>query len=149
MKIDVLVLGKMKDFAKIAEEYIKMLSQFIEVRLLELGHENVDDESSLKRDATRVLRILKDDDHLILLDEHGEDFDSISFAHHIFELMKRKGKLVFLVGGPLGVDDSLKKRANEKISLSRMTLTHRIATIVLLEQLFRSFKILSNQKYHY
>lgn len=92
---------------------------------------------------------MKDDDHLILLDEHGKDFDSISFAHHIFELMKRKGKLVFLVGGPLGVDDSLKKRANEKISLSRMTLTHRIATIVLLEQLFRSFKILSNQKYHY
>ncbi|WP_448535634.1 23S rRNA (pseudouridine(1915)-N(3))-methyltransferase RlmH [Pseudothermotoga sp.] len=149
MRIDVLVLGKMKDFARIAEEYIKMLSQFVEVRLLELGHENVEDESSLKRDAMKVLRMLKDDDHLILLDEHGKDFDSISFAHHIFELMTRKGKLVFLVGGPLGVDDSLKKRANEKISLSRMTLTHRLATIVLLEQLFRSFKILSNQKYHY
>ncbi|WP_448523410.1 23S rRNA (pseudouridine(1915)-N(3))-methyltransferase RlmH [Pseudothermotoga sp.] len=149
MRIDVLVLGKMKDFARLAEEYIKMLSQFVEVRLFELGHENVEDESCLKRDATKVLRMLKDDDHLILLDEHGKDFDSISFAHHIFELITRKGKLVFLVGGPLGVDDSLKRRANEKISLSRMTLTHRLATIVLLEQLLRSFKILSNQKYHY
>lgn len=143
------VLGKLKDFAQIANEYVKMLSQFLEVKLLELGHENIEDTSSLKRDAAKVLRMLRDDDHLILLDEHGKDFDSISFAHHISELIMTRSKLVFLVGGPLGVDDSLKKRANERISLSKLTLTHRIATIVLLEQLFRSFKILSNQKYHY
>ncbi|AJC74439.1 50S rRNA methyltransferase [Pseudothermotoga hypogea DSM 11164 = NBRC 106472] len=149
MRIDVFVLGKLKDFAQIANEYVKMLSQFHEVKLLELGHENIEDTSSLKRDSAKVLRMLRDDDHLILLDEHGKDFDSISFAHHISELIMTRGKLVFLVGGPLGVDDSLKKRANERISLSKLTLTHRIATIVLLEQLFRSFKILSNQKYHY
>lgn len=149
MRIDVYVLGKMKDFRKIADEYVKMLSQFAEVKLIELGHENIEDESSLKKDAARVLRILKEDDYLILLDEHGVSFDSISFAKHISQLMLSKSKIVFLVGGPLGVDDSLKKRANEMLSLSKMTLTHRLATIVLLEQLFRSFKILSNQKYHY
>lgn len=139
----------MKDFRKIADEYVKMLSQFVEVKLIELGHENIEDESSLKKDAARVLRILKEDDYLILLDEHGVSFDSISFAKHISRFMLSKSKIVFLVGGPLGVDDSLKKRANEMLSLSKMTLTHRLATIVLLEQLFRSFKILSNQKYHY
>jgi len=149
LRIDVFVLGKMKDFSRIAKEYIKMLSQFVEVRLLELGHENIENDSSLRRDAAKVLRMLRDDDYLILLDEHGKDFDSISFAHHISELITTRGKLVFLVGGPFGVDDSLRKRANERISLSKMTLTHRIATIVLLEQLFRGFKILSNQKYHY
>lgn len=150
MKIDVIVLGKMKGFAKVAaDEYLKMLSQFAEVRLIELGHENVEEESFLKKDATKVLKMLKDSDHVVLLDEHGNSYDSISFAHHLEKLLNRKSRIVFLIGGPFGVDESLKERADETISLSNMTLTHRLATIVLLEQLFRSFKILSNQRYHY
>lgn len=150
MKIDVIVPGKMKGFAKVAvDEYLKMLSQFTEVRLIELGHENVEEESFLKKDAMRVLKMLKDNDHVVLLDEYGSSYDSISFARHLAELLNRKSRIVFLIGGPLGVDESLKERADELVSLSTMTLTHRLTTVVLLEQLFRSFKILSNQRYHY
>ncbi|MCS7175550.1 23S rRNA (pseudouridine(1915)-N(3))-methyltransferase RlmH [Pseudothermotoga sp.] len=150
MKINVIVLGKMKGFARMAvEEYKKMLSQFVDVELIELGHDNVENESTLKKDAMKVLRILKNDDYVVLLDERGVSYDSVSFAHHLWDLLVRNGKIIFIVGGPFGVDQNLKKRANELVSLSSMTLTHRLATIVLLEQLFRSFKILNNQRYHY
>lgn len=149
MKIDVWVLGKMKNFAKIAEEYKKMLSRFVDIDLLELGHENIEDESLLRKDAMKVLKMLRDDDYLVLLDEHGTGYDSLSFANHLSELLREKKRIIYLVGGPMGVDESLKARANERLSLSKMTLTHRLAVVVLLEQLFRSFKILNNERYHY
>ncbi|WP_041077152.1 23S rRNA (pseudouridine(1915)-N(3))-methyltransferase RlmH [Thermotoga caldifontis] len=149
MKIDVWVLGKMKNFAKIAEEYMKMLSRFVDIDLLELGHESIEDESLLRKDAMKVLKMLRDDDYLVLLDEHGTSYDSISFANHLSELLCKRNRIVYLVGGPMGVDESVKARANERLSLSRMTLTHRLAVVVLLEQLFRSFKILNNERYHY
>lgn len=139
----------MKNFAKIAEEYLKMLSRFVDIDLLELGHENVEDESLLKKDAMKVLKMLRDDDYLVLLDEHGTGYDSISFANHLSELLRKRNRIIYLVGGPMGVDESLKARANERLSLSKMTLTHRLAVVVLLEQLFRSFKILNNERYHY
>lgn len=139
----------MKNFAKLAEEYMKMLSRFVDIDLLELGHENIEDESLLKKDAMKVLKMLRDDDYLVLLDEHGTGYDSISFVNHLSELLRKRNRIVYLVGGPMGVDESLKARANERLSLSKMTLTHRLAVVVLLEQLFRSFKILNNERYHY
>ncbi|EKF48645.1 ribosomal RNA large subunit methyltransferase H [Thermosipho africanus H17ap60334] len=74
--------------------------------------------------------------------------DSISFSKFVENEML-SGELLFVIGGPLGIDDELRKKASLKISLSKMTFTHEFTLVILLEQLFRAFKIINNEKYHY
>lgn len=145
-------MGKLKDFAKIgAQEYIKMLSKYADVKLLELKHAKIidEDQSTVRQDSQRLLSHLKESDYVILLDEKGEECDSFSFARTLESLVSQHSKLIFVIGGPFGLDESVKKRADRLLSLSKLTMTHQLATIVLLEQLFRAFKIIHGERYHY
>ncbi len=152
MKIEVIVVGKLKDYAyKACSEYMKMLRPFTQVELLQLKHAKATqfNEIALKQEAQEVLSRVKESDYVVLLDQSGENLDSVSFAKHLSQLMLKTSSIVFVVGGPFGVDSTLKKRANELLSLSKMTFTHQLAVVVLFEQLFRAFKIIHGQRYHY
>lgn len=109
------------------------------------------DESSVKkeRDSEILLKKISKEDYVILLDEKGKEFHSLSFAENlrkVFDLSKRR--YVFVIAGPYGASESLKARAQLQISLSKLTMNHWVAEVVLLEQIFRSFCILNRIPYH-
>ncbi|HEY8542283.1 MAG TPA: 23S rRNA (pseudouridine(1915)-N(3))-methyltransferase RlmH [Pseudothermotoga sp.] len=152
MKIEVIVVGKLKEYAqKACDDYMKLLRPFTQIEVVQLKHVKATEmnEIALKQEAQEVLNRLKESDYVIVLDQNGKDYDSLSFAKHLSQLTWEKSSIVFVVGGPFGIDSSLKNRANELLSLSKMTLTHQLAVVVLLEQLFRAFKIIHGQRYHY
>jgi len=104
----------------------------------------------LYNEATRLIKYIKKDSFNILLDKVAKQFSSEEFANLLDELFKdRRKEILFVVGGVLGVDEELKKKFDKRISLSKMTFTHELATLILIEQLYRAFKILNNEKYHY
>ncbi|HEY8542154.1 MAG TPA: 23S rRNA (pseudouridine(1915)-N(3))-methyltransferase RlmH [Pseudothermotoga sp.] len=152
MKIEVIVVGKLKEYAqKACADYMKLLRPFTQIEVVQLKHVKATEmnEIALKQEAQEVLTRLKESDYVIVLDQNGKDYDSPSFAKHLSQLTSEKSSIVFVVGGPFGIDSSLKNRANELLSLSKMTFTHQLAVVVLLEQLFRAFKIIHGQRYHY
>lgn len=105
----------------------------------------------LKRsEGELILKQIKSDDHVILLDERGKTFTSLSFAKHIEKLLCRSDKrVVFVIGGAYGFSDDVYNRADDKISLSGMTFSHQLVRVVFTEQLYRAFTILNNQPYHH
>ena len=152
MHIDLICLGKLKEkFWREAEtEYLKRLSAFAKINIHELKEESFSEKDSAeiikKKEAEKILSVLKKQDGLIIvLDEHEKQFSSIAFAGQI----KPAGKLTFIIGGPLGLDESILKTANLKLSLSSMTFTHQMARVFLWEQIYRAMMINNNRKYHY
>ena len=102
-----------------------------------------------KAEATNILAKLQASDVLVLLDERGKVFDSIAFANWLEQKqVYAQGNIIFLIGGAYGFDQSLYERANGKVSLSKMTFSHQLIRISFLEQLYRAYSIINNEKYH-
>lgn len=101
------------------------------------------------KEAEAILARLKTEDGLILLDEGGQQFGSVAFSEWIDQQLQRPyRRLIFLVGGAFGFDESIYQRANGKLSLSKMTFSHQMIRLFLLEQLYRGMTILRGEKYH-
>ena len=97
-----------------------------------------------------ILDSLEKSDYVVLLDEHGTEFTSIEFARYIEKKQSTvQRQLVFIVGGPYGFSDDVKKRANEKISMSKMTFSHEMIRLLFVEQLYRAMTIINNEPYHH
>lgn len=137
-----------------SEEYLKRLSRFGKVSLTMLKEEPLPPSPSqkeiaaaLKKEAERNLRLIRDEEKVILFDVHGKEMDSSAFAASLKELMSRSGSLVFLFGSSYGMDDSERKRADLSISLSKLTFTHTMAYLLATEQVYRAMKIASGETY--
>ena len=103
-----------------------------------------------QKEGDYILNRLDNSDYVVLLDEGGRLFDSKEFAMHIEKKKNSVSKrIVFIIGGPYGFSDAIKDRANEKISLSRMTFTHQMVRLIFVEQLYRAMTILNNEPYHH
>ena len=157
MNIKIYAIGKCKDFYKSGiDEYAKRLSTYCKLQIVELKDESIPDKPSasqiskaIEAEGSRVLALLKPNEYLISLDLNQKEMDSVEFS----EFLKRKlevngANISFVIGGSYGLSDALKKRANASISFSKMTFPHQLARLILLEQIFRAFKILSNETYH-
>jgi 23S rRNA (pseudouridine1915-N3)-methyltransferase len=96
-----------------------------------------------------ILKRLKSSDYVILLDERGREYTSISFAERLNSLEGRVNHLVFIIGGPYGFSQHVYERADEKVSLSRLTFSHQLVRILFMEQLYRAFTILKGEPYHH
>jgi 23S rRNA (pseudouridine1915-N3)-methyltransferase len=157
LKIIILCVGGIKtNFLKMGiKQYEKWLSRYIKVETLYLksgGDINrVPKEKVLHNEATKLIKYIKDDYYNILLDKGGEEFSSEDFAKFIDQTIVdgSKSAILFVVGGVHGVSENIKNKVDKKISLSRMTFTHELSVFILLEQLYRAFKIINNEKYHY
>lgn len=156
MKIILTSVGKTDDrfLAQIIEEYRKRVNFYIPFEM-----KNVSDVKNTKNLSEKEQRVLEGDaiaktlqanDYVVLLDDKGKQYSSTEFAQFIEKKMHSVPKrLVFLVGGPYGFSDEIYARANEKLSLSRMTFTHQMVRLVFVEQLYRAFTILRNEPYHH
>lgn len=135
-----------------SEEYSEKINYFQKFELIELSASKKsrdDKEFKKKSESDQILKILKPQDYLFLLDENGKSLSSRDFAKKIETRLTQNGhNIVFLIGGAYGVDDSIKKRANESLSLSSFVFNHHVATLVILEQIYRAFTINKNLPYH-
>lgn len=158
MQITILQIGKTKhDFVQKAEvEYLKRLQAWAKVNVITLKEASTDSDSQSARqkakdqEGERLIERLPDKTFLIVLDEIGKQFTSPDFAKIIEKNRDFEGaNLTFVIGGPFGLSDTVRKRANLILSFSKLTFTHEMIRILLLEQIYRAFTIIFNKTYHY
>jgi len=158
MSVLILAVGRMKEkpFQQMAEEYLKRLSRFGKYEMAEVNDLPEPAASSpaleerLKaREGEALLQRLRPGDHVIALTIPGRRLDSPGLAGRMEELRSRgAGRLVFILGGSLGLGANVLERADEELSMSPMTFPHQLARVMLLEQLYRAEKILAGERYH-
>lgn len=150
--IKIIGIGKIKDkhLEALIEDYTKKISRYHKIEIIEVKDEPIkdDEKTVLDVEASRALSKIKDNEYVILLDLHGKETDSISFAKHVDNLFITNSHITFVIGGSLGLGEALLKRANERLKLSEMTFLHGMTRLILVEQIYRSFKILNNETYH-
>jgi 23S rRNA (pseudouridine1915-N3)-methyltransferase len=107
-------------------------------------------EEQKKSEAIEILKILDSSDFLVCLDEHGKQFTSVEFSEFLNKRMISGCKrIVFLIGGPFGIDKSILEKSSYTLSMSKMTFSHQMIRLFFCEQLYRGFSILKNEKYHH
>ena len=156
MKIKLIVVGKtnatyLVEGEKEYENRLKHYTKFEEIIVSDVKQSVKLSEKELKKnEGQMVLAKLENSDHVILLDDKGKSFSSIQFSEFLQQKMNSSLKsLVFVVGGAFGFSDEVYKRANSKLSLSKMTFSHQMVRIIFKEQLYRGFSILRGEKYHH
>lgn len=153
MKVEFWVLGKtaFKYLDEGIKDYSKRLDRMTDFQMVIFPDIKAKDPKTFKnKEAKQILEKLKIDDQLILLDEKGKMFSSIQFAQEIEKRqMLLQKKVIFLVGGAYGFDESIYQRANAQISLSPMTFSHQLVRVLFLEQLYRAFTIIKGLPYHH
>lgn len=156
MKISLLLIGKTNSKFLIdgIQEYVKRLSFYIPFNIKYLNDtkntRKLSQEQQKQLEGKMILDSLEKSDYVVLLDEHGTEFTSIEFARYIEKKQSTvQRQLVFIVGGPYGFSDDVKKRANEKISMSKMTFSHEMIRLFFVEQLYRAMTIINNEPYHH
>ncbi|KAF2956779.1 23S rRNA (pseudouridine(1915)-N(3))-methyltransferase RlmH [Marinitoga sp. 38H-ov] len=151
--IKIFVIGKPKTkFIKMGiEQYLKWSSKYDRVELIELPLSNDlnKPEEYKKQDKEKFDKYFLPDVFKVVLDEKGKELSSIDFAKKIETWRIGKKNISFFIGGPLGHHEDIKNNADYLLSISKMTFTHEMAVLLLLEQLYRAFKINNNEKYHY
>ncbi|MBR2577605.1 MAG: 23S rRNA (pseudouridine(1915)-N(3))-methyltransferase RlmH [Erysipelotrichaceae bacterium] len=150
--IKILCVGKIKDrnLQALIDDYQKKIGVYHKLSIVEVKDEPIRDNEKavLDIEAARLCEKIKDDEHVILLDLHGKAIDSPSLAAKIDRLFITCPKLTFVIGGSLGLGEAIRNRADEAIKLSDLTFLHQMTRLILLEQIYRSFKILNNENYH-
>lgn len=153
IEINVISVGSIKEkyMQDLISDYKKRISKYAQIELIELKDEsNKVNENVVKEiEGDRIISSIKDGFYTILLDLKGQMLDSLSLSKKIDEITTyQSSKIAFIIGGSFGVSDAVKKRANYSLSISKMTFPHQFARGILLEQIYRSFKILANETYH-
>lgn len=158
MKVTVVAVGKLKEryLKEGIDEYKKRLSRFCDLDIMEVDDEQAPESISAaqelqikKREADKIMKRIKDNSTLIVLDVQGKKTDSEGFANRLRSFfVSGSSHLVFVIGGSLGIDEELLKRADFRFSLSDLTFPHQLARLIFFEQLFRAFKIMNGEVYH-
>ena len=153
IEINVISVGNIKEkyLQELILDYKKRISKYAQIDLIELKDEsNKINENIVKEiEGERILASIKDGFYMVLLDLKGQMLDSVSLSKKIDEISTYySSKIAFVIGGSFGVSEAVKKRANFMLSFSKMTFPHQLAKGMLLEQIYRSFKILNNETYH-
>ena len=158
MRFTFLTIGKIKEkwMRQGIDEYLKRLSPMAKVEILSPDEEKMPENPSpamkekvMEKEGDKLLKYLKDEDFLILLDLKGNPVTSEGLA----DILRRKmvsgtSRFFFMIGGPYGNGENIRKRANLKISISAMTFTHQMARLILAEQVYRAMKIIRHEPYH-
>jgi 23S rRNA (pseudouridine1915-N3)-methyltransferase len=156
MKIKLLVIGKTddKNLNALIDMYMKRLKHYITFDIQVIpdirAAKNFTTEQQKEREGELILNALENPDILVLLDENGQAFGSVEFSNYLQKKMNSGIKqMVLVVGGPYGFSKAVYERAQGKLSLSKMTFSHQMVRLFVVEQLYRAFTILNNEPYHH
>ncbi len=157
MKITIITVGKLKEkyLVEGIKEYAKRLSKYTKLELIEVKDEHAPENQSQKdinlikqKEADRIETKLKDS-YIITLAIEGKQISSEDLANQITKITTyHNSNITFIIGGSLGISDSIKKKSNLLLSFSKMTFPHQLMKLILLEQIYRSFRINNNEPYH-
>ena len=158
MKITILCVGKIKEkyFVQGIEEYSKRLSRYCKLEIIEVADEKTPDNASeavemqiKRKEGERLSKYIQDDAYVIALAIEGKQQDSVAFGRQIEKLgIDGKSHIIFIIGGSLGLDQDIIKRANFLLSFSKMTFPHQMMRMILLEQIYRGYRIVNGEPYH-
>lgn len=153
MQIDLIVVGKLKEKSMVTmcDEYIKRLGSYCKLNVIELKDEsnNLDDKLVISREGSAIAKVLDQNSYVIVMDIEGKQMTSEDFSKKIDEITTyENGKITFIIGGSLGISNEIKSQANFKLSFSKMTFPHQLFRVMLLEQIYRQFRIAKNEPYH-
>ena len=148
--IKLLVVGKLKEkyFKEACLEYQKRLSKYCKLEIVEVMDQSGDEKTVKEMEKKLLLSKIKDKDFVVTLEITGKKMTSLEFSNQIEKYQMTYGDIVFIIGGSYGLSDDIKKRSNTSISFSDMTFPHQLFRVMLLEQLYRAFKIINNETYH-
>ena len=159
MKINIIAAGKIKEkYLQMGiAEFMKRLPPYADVKITEIAEEKMKDnpsaaenEKTLAAEGERLLKQVPQGSYLFVLDVYGKQISSEELSEKIDALaLQGNSNLTFLIGGAFGLSEEVRKAADEKISFSRMTFTHQMVRLLLVEQIYRAFKISRGEKYHW
>lgn len=155
MNIKIIALGKIKEkFLKDGvDEFLKRLTPYASVEVIELSPIEIKDENLtqkvLEQEGEKILSHIKPQSYVITLEINGKMFSSVEFAQKIEALTNDGiGEIIFVIGSSCGIAPTVSARANLKMSMSKMTFLHQVARLILIEQIYRAFKIIKCETYH-
>lgn len=155
MKTLLILVGKTvnKHFAAGIDDYAGRISHYMPFEMVTIPElrntKNLSEEQQKTSEGDLILRQIQSSDTVVLLDEHGKELRSIEFARWLEQKQQSARRLVFVVGGPYGFSDAVYARANEKLSLSKMTFSHQMVRLIFTEQLYRACTIIKGEPYHH
>lgn len=158
IKITILSVGKIKEkyFADGISEYAKRLKRYCKLELIEVADEKTPDSASEReelqikeKEGKRLFKYIKEDAYVIALAVEGKQLDSVELSHKLEKLaVSGVSHIIFIIGGSLGLDNRITNRADFKLSFSRMTFPHQMMRMILLEQIYRGYRIMKGEPYH-
>lgn len=158
MKITIVAVGKVKEkfYRDAIAEFEKRLSKYCKLEIVEVADEKTPDNASASqelqikaKEGDRILSSIKDDMHVIALAIEGKQLSSTELADKIDKLgISGRSSIAFVIGGSLGLDEMVLKRADFKLSFSPMTFPHQLMRVILLEQIYRAYRIIAGEPYH-
>lgn len=158
MKITIVCVGKVKEkfYRDALTEYTKRLSRYCNLAITEVADEKTKEQATdtecaivKDREGERILKAIREDGYVIALAIDGKNPDSVELSEKIEQLaLTGKSNVYFVIGGSLGLSDAVMRRADYKLSFSRMTFPHQLMRVILLEQIYRSYRIINHEPYH-
>ena len=157
MNINIIAVGKIKEkyFTAAIDEYVKRLSRFAKVNITEVADEKIPDNASEKEvekikdaEGNKILSKLPQSSFNIAMCIEGTEFSSENLAKKIADISMTSSSITFIIGGSLGLSDAVKDKSDLRLSFGPVTLPHQLMRVVLLEQVYRTFKINNNESYH-
>lgn len=149
--IRIICVGKLKaKYLKDAiEEYSKRLKKYTSIDIIELQDESLYDIEKIKTlEGEKIEKYIQPKDYVITLEIEGIQYTSVDFSKKLENIYQENSNIDFIIGGSYGLSDNIKKRSNLKLSFSKMTFPHQLFRVILLEQIYRAYKITNNEKYH-
>lgn len=155
IKINIYAVGKVKEsfLREGIEEYLKRISKFAKINVIEIEELKLQNRSETEikeKEGELILSKIKDNEFVILLDLNKKELTSEELAKKLDSLINEgKGEIAFVIGGSLGLGENIKKRGNLSLTFSKLTFPHQLIRLFLVEQIYRSFKIINNESYHH
>ena len=145
----IICVGKVKEkfFVDAINEYSKRISKYTKLEILEISDES-NESIAMKKEGEKILSKIKDNDYVVTLEIEGNSLDSLEIAKKIDNNFNSNKNLTFVIGGSYGLDEAVKSRSNYKLSFSKFTFPHQLFRVILLEQIYRAYKINNNENYH-
>ncbi len=149
--LKIICVGKIKEkfYKEAIEEYSKRMSKYHKISIIEVKDYDFNNvELNLKAEKEEIERQINEKDYIITMEIEGKQYTSIEFSKLIDETLSLNSNIVFIIGGSNGIHQEIKQKSKKALSFSKMTFPHQLFRIVLLEQIYRSFKIKNNENYH-
>ena len=149
--IKIICVGKIKEkfYREAVLEFQKRLSKYTKLEIIELNDITTNQiEENKKREAINIQKYINERDYIITLEIEGHQLSSEELAQKIDSIYQTNSTITFIIGGSYGLDDSIKKQSNYSLSFSKLTFPHQLFRIILLEQIYRSYKIIHHESYH-